>query len=116
MYHNTQNYNDGYLSGESSYIVDAMANLRLSTEGRPHRKIPLQQLDDELRNLHETKGISLTKMRRVIKELGICLTNCFRYGSEDKLRKALKNNRKLFINRNFAKEFKYVKSCLIQIY
>ena len=93
-----------------------MANLRLSTEGRPHRKIPLQQLDDELRYLHEAEGISMTKMRRVIKELGICLTNCFRYGSEEQLRKALLNNRKLLIKRSIAKKYKYVKNCLIQIY
>jgi hypothetical protein len=108
---------DGYESDESSYIIDAMENLRLTTEGkRVYRKISLHQLNEELKKLHELRWISMKKMAFVLKSLGICLSNCVRYGNQKLLRAALKNNKKLLINRNEAKKFKYVKQCLIQIY
>ena len=39
---------DCYLSDESSIILDKLQNLRLSTEGKRSRKVPMEALDDKL--------------------------------------------------------------------
>ena len=109
-------FQDEYLSEESSVIIEKVRDLRLSTAGNKNRRVSMKVLDEELRRLHEEKGISMNKMRKVIRDFGICLKNCFQYGSPSKLRKALKNDRSLLVNRNEAKKYKYVKNCLIMVY
>jgi len=112
---NYNNDDSGYLTEETSVILERFQNLRLSTQGRRSRKVPMSVLDEELRKLHEEMRISMNKMKSIIKDFGICLKNCFRYGSQNALRKALKNDRNLLVNRNEAKKYKYSKQCLIKI-
>eukprot|EP01006_Ploeotia_vitrea_P000758 TRINITY_DN103602_c0_g1_i1.p1 TRINITY_DN103602_c0_g1~~TRINITY_DN103602_c0_g1_i1.p1 ORF type:complete len:469 (-),score=54.03 TRINITY_DN103602_c0_g1_i1:25-1359(-) len=73
----------------------------------------LAVLDDQLHQLHKEQGVTMTKMRQVIAEFGYCLTNCKKYGSE--LRTALRKNKKLIIHKAQAKEYSYVKKCLIML-
>lgn len=75
----------------------------------------LAALDDELRKLHELKGTSFGSFKKEIKHRGICLSNCREYGSARALAEALRNNRKLIVSRKDAKEFKYVKQCLVSL-
>lgn len=46
---------------------------------------------------------------------GVCLRNCQAYGSQAALRLKLWSSPKLIVGRDVAKEFKYVKMCLIML-
>ncbi len=47
---------------------------------------------------------------------GVCLRNARVYGSIEELEWALSVNHKLIIGREAAKEFKFVKMCLIEVW
>ena len=83
--------------------------------GNGRRNVSLERLNRQLETLHESMGISLTKMRKIIKNKGICLKNCVEYGSRQALQRKLRSNPRLTLSRNKAKRYKYVKSCLIVV-
>ena len=102
-----RNSNDDW---ETSTVTSSINTLQL---GNGRRNVSLDRLNRELETLHESMGISLTKMRRIIKNKGICLKNCVEYGSKQALQRKLRSNPRLILNRNQAKRYKYVKNCLI---
>jgi len=73
----------------------------------------LEALDETLQQLRIDNGLSLKKLKEVIREKGICLADCKEYG--DELRSLLKKKEHMRINLEDAKEFKYVKKCLITL-
>lgn len=79
------------------------------------KKVPLCDVDEMLRGLHEDTGISTAAFRTYIKSKGVCLGNCRVYGSQRALRAALISNPKLIVPKRRAKLYKYVKMCLIAL-
>ena len=97
---------------ETTTVTSSLYSLQRKN-GR--KNVSLERLDRQLQTLHDTMGISLTKMRKIIKRKGICLKNCVEYGSMNALKQKLRSNRRLIVSKNQAKQFKYVKSCLVMI-
>jgi hypothetical protein len=73
----------------------------------------LQKLNEEFENLKSKTGVSNTKISKVIKSMGYCLTDCVKYGPN--LKWTLRKNPHLRIGRQVAKRYQYVKYCLINL-
>ena len=73
----------------------------------------LEALDAELQELHTKDERSFTKFKKQVKQMGVCLVNMHSYGSENALKNMLRSKKNLRISLKQAKEFKYVKMCLV---
>lgn len=75
----------------------------------------LIRINERLRLEVEGSGMSMTKIRKYIKDKGIALGTGQEFGSPAALRQALhqKGYKKLLVRRELAKKYLYVKNCLI---
>eukprot|EP00386_Alphamonas_edax_P005690 GDKI01018498.1.p1 GENE.GDKI01018498.1~~GDKI01018498.1.p1 ORF type:complete len:101 (+),score=42.21 GDKI01018498.1:1-303(+) len=90
----------------------ALANLEEKYRHHPGG-VPLDELEERLVEAKEEMGISMKKFSDVVKNKGVCLKNCRKYGSISDLRIELRMEKKLIVSKYAAKEFKHVKQCLI---
>lgn len=74
----------------------------------------LQVVDDMLRELKLELG-SMAKLKKDVKERGICLRNGTEYGDKlrDKLRSSGRGEKELMVSKELAKKFEYAKKCLV---
>eukprot|EP01006_Ploeotia_vitrea_P024779 TRINITY_DN57587_c0_g1_i1.p1 TRINITY_DN57587_c0_g1~~TRINITY_DN57587_c0_g1_i1.p1 ORF type:complete len:455 (-),score=63.01 TRINITY_DN57587_c0_g1_i1:118-1428(-) len=70
-------------------------------------------LEEKLCALHNETGISMNKLKKVIKEFGYALGDCKRYGPQ--LRQVLRKNKHLIIPKDEAKAYDHVRRCLVQL-
>tara|TARA_B100001094_G_scaffold215980_1_gene210105 strand:+ start:717 stop:1055 length:339 start_codon:yes stop_codon:yes gene_type:complete len=82
---------------------------------RPQKLSDLKDLDDHLKTLHNEHNGSFSAFKKDIRTKGICLKNMFSYGSLSRLRSALRKDDSLVVNKEEAKQYKYVKLCLVNI-
>lgn len=77
--------------------------------------VTMADLDARLREMHIEQGVSMTAFREVIRDKGYCLKNCHPYGSPKELQKVLRKSPKLLVKKEQAKQYEYVKKCLIVV-
>lgn len=73
----------------------------------------LDLLNENLKKLHVSKGLSMKAIKGIIGAKGICLKNSKEYGSKSQLTKKLKNNKRLRVKREEMKKYKYARHCLV---
>eukprot|EP01083_Nonionella_stella_P234628 825790_1 len=95
---------------ETRTIVSSLSSLP-QTKGA----IELDDLNRQLKILAETKGLSMNKIRAIMRKKAICLRNGKQYKNTHALRAALRNNYRLIVSAKKAKKYKYVKFCLVNI-
>ena len=75
----------------------------------------MQALDVSLQRQHAQQGGSFTAFKQGIKASPWCLSHGKQMASAGQLRRHLHANAKCKVSREMAKEFKYVKQCLIRL-
>lgn len=73
----------------------------------------LAMLNEDLKQWYEVEGLSMTKFKQVVQDSAICLSDLKHYHSRKALRRALKEDPSKIVPRAHAKQFKYVKMCLV---
>jgi len=77
------------------------------------RIVSLSELDRQLRDWYEQEGISMKKFKDLLQTHAICLGDCQAYHSQEALKQALRADPSKIISRQKAKQYKFVKKCLI---
>ncbi len=109
----TDYYEEYYYEDDEVYVSEALFDF--SFKNKHGKKFKLKVLDDELRRIHKYLECSKKRLQDIIKNLGICLSNCIQYGSIHQLRTVLRNNGRLRYPKSEIKKYEFVKFCLIKI-
>ena len=83
-------------------------------EGLKGRKW-LAKLDQTLADWHDDAGFSMTKFKQAVRQQAICLGNMQEYHNQQALRNALMRDPSKRVRLGQAKDFKYVKMCLVKL-
>jgi hypothetical protein len=73
----------------------------------------LRHINERLEAMRTEQELTMTDIVKAIRRHGICLGNGKAYGA--KLKAVLKKNKGLIVPKDLAKEFKYVKKCLVRL-
>ena len=105
------------------YIEDFFYYLREDLKHTHRKRITLNDLNYELKQLYHYCDIDIKTFSAIIKDLGICLRNCVSYGTQERLKQVLiestrsnTGESRLIIRNDDAKRFYYAKSCLIHVF
>lgn len=96
-------------------ILNRIKTLSITQKSGSRRLDWLAQLDQNLEQWHEEEGMSITKFKQVVKDMAICLSDLTQYPSQTALKHALRKDPSKIVRLAQAKQFKYVKICLVTL-
>lgn len=102
---------------EMDVILSRIRGLSISSAAQPGLKSRswLSKLNQNLEQWHEEEGMSMTTFKKVVKEHAICLSDLKVYGSRGALQRALRLDPSKRVRLAQAKQYKYVKICLVTL-